>query len=154
MSEIARPTSGGLPRGILIGAAVLIAFAITTTLFGRVSDIGTLHMPAATAVQTLSLQFEDRDDGSVAVHDAADGAVIYIVNPGAGGFIRATMRGMARERRRMSIGEEPPFLLTRWSDGTISLADKTTERVINLDAFGPTNSAAFARLFASRETVE
>ncbi len=46
MSEIARPNSG-LPRGILIGAAVLIAFAIATTLFGRVSDIGTLHMPAA-----------------------------------------------------------------------------------------------------------
>jgi len=154
MSEIAHPTSNGLPRGILIGAAVLIAFAIATTLFGRVSDIGTLHMPAATAVQTLSLQFEDRDDGSVAVHDAADGAVIYVVNPGVGGFIRATMRGMARERRRMSIGEQPPFLLTRWSDGTISLADKTTERVISLDAFGPTNAGAFAQLFTSRETVK
>jgi putative photosynthetic complex assembly protein len=153
MSEIARPNSG-LPRGILIGAAVLIAFAIATTLFGRVSDIGTLHMPAATAVQTLSLQFEDRDDGSVAVRDAADGAVIYVVNPGVGGFIRATMRGMARERRRSNIGDQQPFLLTRWSDGTISLVDKTTERSIDLDAFGATNAGAFAQLFSSRETVK
>jgi len=153
MSEVARPNSG-LPRGILIGAAVLIAFAIATTLFGRVSDIGTLHMPAATAVQTLSLQFEDRDDGSVAVHDTADGAVIYVVNPGVGGFIRATMRGMARERRRSNIGEQPPFLLTRWSDGTISLVDKTTERSIDLDAFGATNAGAFAQLFTSREAVK
>jgi putative photosynthetic complex assembly protein len=151
MSEVARPNSG-LPRGILIGAAVLIAFAIATALFGRVSDIGTLHMPAATAVQTLSLQFEDRDDGSVAVHDAADGAVIYVVDPGAGGFIRATMRGMARERKRSNISEQPPFLLTRWSDGTISLVDKTTERSIDLDAFGATNAGAFAQLFTSRES--
>ena len=153
MSEVVRPNSG-LPRGILIGAALLVAFAIATTLFGRVSDIGTLHMPAATAVQTLSLQFEDRDDGSVAVHDATDGAVIYVVNPGVGGFIRATMRGMARERRRSNIGEQPPFLLTRWSDGTISLVDKTTERSIDLDAFGATNAWAFAQLFTSRETVK
>jgi len=154
MSEIIHPTSGGLPRGILIGAAVLIAFAISTTLFGRVSDIGALHMPAATAVQTLSLIFEDRDDGSVAVHDASDGAVIYVVDPGVGGFIRATMRGMARERRRMSIGERPPFLLTRWSDGTASLEDKTTGRVINLDAFGSTNAGAFAQLFTARGSVK
>jgi putative photosynthetic complex assembly protein len=153
MSEVARPNSG-LPRGILIGAAVLIAFAVATTLFGRVSDIGTLHMPAATAVQTLSLQFEDRDDGSVAVHDATDGAVIYVVDPGVGGFIRATMRGMARERRRNDVGEQPPFLLTRWSDGTISLVDKTTGRSISLDAFGATNAGAFAQLFTSRETVK
>jgi len=86
------------------------------------------------------------------VHDAADGAVIYVVDPGAGGFIRATMRGMARERKRSNISEQPPFLLTRWSDGTISLVDKTTERSIDLDAFGATNAGAFAQLFTSRES--
>jgi len=84
---------------------------------------------------------------------------LYIVEPGIGGFIRATMRGMARERHREGIGEETPFTLTRWTDGTVSLQDSTTGRTINLDAFGPTNAEAFARLFndraaASKEVVK
>jgi hypothetical protein len=41
-----------------------------------------LHMPAARAVETLALRFEDRADGSVAVREAA-GDMIYVVQPGA-----------------------------------------------------------------------
>ena len=92
-------------------------------------------------------------DGGIDIHDAADGATISTVPPGVGGFVRATMRGLARERRREDIGEEIPFTLTRWTDGTVSLEDKTTGRRVNLDAFGPTNAEAFARLFNARENV-
>ena len=144
---------GSLPRGVLIAAGALITFAISITLFGRISDIGAVHMPDVKPYKVLELRFEDRDDGAVVVHDAGDGANLYTVQPGVGGFIRATMRGMARERRREDIGEQPPFTLTRWTDGTVSLQDKSTGRTINLDAFGPTNAEAFARLFSDRETV-
>jgi putative photosynthetic complex assembly protein len=144
---------GSLPRGVIIAAGVLISFAISITLFSRLSDIGAVHMPDVKPYKVLELRFDDREDGAVVVRDATDGATLYTVEPGAGGFIRASMRGMARERRREDIGEQTPFTLTRWTDGTISLQDKTTGRVINLDAFGPTNAEAFARLFADRETV-
>ena len=40
MTEIAETHVDSLPKGILLGAAILISFAIGTTLFGRVSDIG------------------------------------------------------------------------------------------------------------------
>ena len=63
------------------------------------------------------------------------------------------MRGMARERHREDIGAQTPFTLTRWTDGTVSLQDRATGRTINLDAFGPTNAEAFARLFNDRETA-
>ena len=139
-----------LPRGVLLGAAALVGFALVASAFARVSDLGTLHMPERQAVEALSLRFEDQADGSVLVRDARDGAAIYTVAPGSNGFIRATMRGLARERKRSGIDNQPPFTLTHWGDGTLSLADATTGRDIALDAFGPTNSQAFAHLFEDR----
>ena len=140
----------GVPRPILRGAAVLISFALLTTAFARFTDVGTLHMPGAGAIESLALRFADRDDGAIDVRDARDGQVFYVVQPGAYGFIRSTLRGLARERRRAGLDGSTPFALTRWSDGTLSLEDAATGRRINLDAFGPDNSKAFAQLFAER----
>jgi putative photosynthetic complex assembly protein len=139
----------GVPRGVLRGAAVLIGFALLAAGVARRTDVGTLHMPAADAVETLALSFEDRADGAVAVREAREG-VIYVVQPGAYGFIRSTLRGLARERRRADLDATAPFMLTRWSDGTVSLEDPSTHRRVNLDAFGPDNARAFAQLFDER----
>lgn len=139
----------GVPRGVLCGAAVLIGFALFATSFARQTDVGTLHMPAARAVETLALRFDDQTDGSVAVREV-DGRVIYVVQPGAYGFIRSTLRGLARERRRADLDATTPFMLTRWSDGTVSLEDPDNRRRVNLDAFGPDNVRAFAQLFDER----
>lgn len=139
----------GVPRGVLCGAAVLIGFALFATSFARRTDVGTLHMPAARAVETLALRFDDQTDGSVAVREV-DGRVIYVVQPGAYGFIRSTLRGLARERRRADLDATTPFVLTRWSDGTVSLEDPDNRRRVNLDAFGPDNVRAFAQLFDER----
>jgi putative photosynthetic complex assembly protein len=158
MSDIVQRQNAGqgghIPRGVLIGAGALVAFAFSLTLFGHVENVGAVHMPVVKAYEVLQLRFEDRDDGAVVVRDAANGAQLYTVEPGVGGFVRATMRGMARERKRDDIGQQPPFTLTRWTDGTVSLQDEATGRNIDLDAFGPTNAGAFARLFNDRDTVE
>jgi putative photosynthetic complex assembly protein len=141
----------GVPRALLLGALALVSLTIIGSGFARVTDIGVLHMPASSAVSTLMLRFEDLDDGGVAVRNAADGRQIYKVEPGTNGFIRATMRGLARERMRSGVGAAEPFKLTRWSDGTISLQDETSGRRLDLDAFGPTNAGAFAQFFAIKE---
>lgn len=141
----------GVPHGILRGVAILITFALLAAGVAHQTDVGTLHMPEATAVDTLSLRFADRPDGSVAVSDARDDRQIYIVQPGAYGFIRSTLRGLARERRRADFDAAQPFTLTRWSNGTVSLEDRTTNRKVNLDAFGPDNARAFAQLFEKRD---
>jgi putative photosynthetic complex assembly protein len=62
------------------------------------------------------------------------------------GFVRGVMRGMARDRRAHGVGMEPPFALTLWRNGTLSLTDKSTGRAIELGSFGPDNRAAFAAL--------
>ena len=70
--------------------------------------------------------------------------------PGTNGFIRGVLRGLARDRKLQRIGTEPPFRLTRWVDGRLSLDDPATGRRIELGAFGPTNAAAFAGLLYDR----
>jgi len=146
--------SGTLPRGLLYGASALVGMAVTLTCVARLSDFGTLHMPTEQVIQSLSLRFEDRSDGSVAVRDAGSDKIIYTVAPGTNGFIRATVRGLAQEREREGIGRETPFTLTHWSDGTLSLADSAIGRRISLDAFGPTNAEAFAQLFLARSQIQ
>jgi len=152
--SIEKPSKdGNMPKAVLIGAAALIAFSLIASGVARVNDVGTLHMPALQPVQTLSLRFEDRDDGGVDVRDATSANVVYTVAPGTNGFIRSTLRGLARERRRSGLDGETPFLLTHWSDGTVSLDDKATGRRVSLDAFGPTNAQAFAQFFDARRVT-
>jgi putative photosynthetic complex assembly protein len=128
----------------------LVGFALAASGFVRLTGMGDVEMTETKAVEALHLRFEDRPDGSVLVKNADDGRAIYRVMPGTNGFIRATMRGLAMERKRDGIGEEKPFFLIHWADGTVSLEDPTTARKIDLDAFGPTNAKAFAQLFAAR----
>ena len=66
--------------------------------------------------------------------------------PGSNGFLRATLRGLARERKRHEGGPEIPFRLTAWSNGRLTLADPATGRTVDLAAFGPTNAEVFGRL--------
>jgi putative photosynthetic complex assembly protein len=149
-----RPRVGsGLPRGVLYGAIALVGFALIASSYSHVTGIGGVRMTEAKAAETLALKFEDRADGAVLIKEAADERPIYRVEPGTNGFIRATMRGLAMERKRDGVGEETPFLLIHWTDGTVSLEDPATSRKVDLDAFGPTNAAAFAQLFAARRRL-
>jgi putative photosynthetic complex assembly protein len=54
-----------------------------------------------------------------------------------------------RERRSHGLGMEHPFRIARYPDGRLVLEDLATDRVIDLQAFGPTNAGAFARLLAA-----
>jgi putative photosynthetic complex assembly protein len=68
------------------------------------------------------------------------------VAPGTNGFLRATLRGLATERKRESQGAEVPFRLTAFADGRLTLLDPVTGRLVDLGAFGRTNEDAFAHL--------
>ena len=80
---------------------------------------------------------------------AAAARVIDTVAPGTNGFLRGTMRGLARERKRQGIGPELPFRLIGRADGRLTLEDPGTGRRVDLESFGPTNAAVFAQLMAS-----
>ena len=64
---------------------------------------------------------------------------------GENGFFRGALRGLARERRRAGLGSEQPFQLIGRADGRLTLTDPATGQRIDLESFGPTNAAVFAR---------
>jgi putative photosynthetic complex assembly protein len=133
------------PRGALIGAAGLIAITIVSAGVTRLVGTPTM-VPSSSPVTVRDLRFEDTADGAVNVYDSNGIQPVSIVAPGSDAFLRATMRGLAQQRKRQSISANVPFRLTAWADGRLTLDDSATGRHVELEAFGRTNEASFARL--------
>ena len=135
-----------MPRAPLMAACALVVLTIVGSAWVRYTGIGRADMPTSDATSQRELRFEDRSDGGVSVIDATTGRVSQVLAPGQDGFVRATMRTLARERKRRDIGPEVPFVLRTHADGRLTLEDPALGRRIDLEAFGPTNAGAFARL--------
>jgi putative photosynthetic complex assembly protein len=138
-----------IPRWFLAACAVMIVFSIAIAAIARWTGYGRVETlpPGVTQVDSRALRFEDSADGAVIVRDAVSKTVVDTLNPGTFGFVRAAMRGLAQARKLHEIGQEPPFLLVRWSDHRVTIDDPTTGRRIDLNAFGRANAEAFERLF-------
>jgi putative photosynthetic complex assembly protein len=134
------------PRAPLIGAACLLGGILIATFLVTLTGIGRSHRPDAPIVAQIALQFTDQSDGSIRVVDANDHQLIDTVAPGTNGFLRGTLRGLARERKRESAGAIEPFILASHSDGRLTLYDPATQRRVDLESFGPTNEEVFAHL--------
>lgn len=147
-----RPTSNdSFPRSILVAAAVLIGVSMILAAVGRLGGLKTEPEPAAEAVATLDLRFKDRAAGGVAVVDAREERVVATIEPGQGGFIRGVLRALVRERRTRGLGPDSPFRLTRWANGQLSIEDLATGERVHVEAFGPTQVAAFSELMMAEE---
>ncbi|WP_406855338.1 photosynthetic complex assembly protein PuhC [Alsobacter sp. KACC 23698] len=140
-----------LPTPILLAAGALIGATLLATAFGRWTDLGVTRLAPSRPVSEVDLRFADRPDGGVAVTVIGRTREERILAPGGDGFLRATVRGLVRERRREGLGDETPFHLTRWSDGALSLTDPATRRRVSLEAFGPTNAQVFANMMPTGE---
>jgi putative photosynthetic complex assembly protein len=142
-----------VPRGALIGVAGVLA--LTMALTGAVS-FGLLPQSAnpelSRAAQHVaparerSLRFSDRADGAVVISDAATGEIVSTIGFGQGGFVRATMRRLARARAAAGVGAQPPFILTRWDNGALSLRDPETGAEAEIYGFGADHVRAFAQM--------
>ena len=147
------PRADMIPRGTLIGAGALVAFALASASVVRLANIAPAASPVLlreqahiAPIKSRALRFVDRADGAVVIVDARGGTAAVIAPGQKTGFVRGVMRGFARERHAHGIGEGPPFTLTLWQDGELSLVDTATGRAIELTAFGTTNRATFAAL--------
>lgn len=133
-----------IPRGLLAAMAAMIL--ITVVGVGTIRVTGTnIHSPDAQPAAVRSLRFEDRADGSVAILDGVTGEELQRVQ-GEAGFLRGALRALARERRKRDLGPEAAFNLVGRADGRLTLMDPATQERIDLESFGPTNAAVFARL--------
>ncbi len=136
-----------LPRTPLVAIAVLLAAALLSVATVRLSGVS-VRQPDAAPVATRHFAFEDRADGSVAVVDVDQKRVVQVVS-GEAGFLRGALRALARERGKRGIGPEAPFELVARADGRLTLLDPSTAERLDLESFGPTNAAVFARLLTA-----
>jgi len=144
------PTDPSVPRPLLLGMGALLALLIAAAGLARWTGVGTTSSPEGTPVERVVLRFDDRPDGAVVVRAGpADGSPVDVLEPGHHGFVRSVLRGLVRARRARGIDDGPPFQLTRWADGRLSLDDPATGRTIELGAFGPANAQAFAALWTA-----
>jgi putative photosynthetic complex assembly protein len=127
--------------GLLAGLAIL---------FAAFAPKAQLPAPAGPPEASVTLRFEDQDGGIVLVSDAASGEALASLGVGEGGFVRATVRGLAAARKRNGFGDETPFELSRFADGRLQLRDPDTDRTISLFAFGHDNAAAFGAFIDQR----
>ena len=141
MSEMANQP---FPRGALVGGALMVGLSLALAAIVRISGADISSMPPARPAMVRSLQFMDAPDGAVLVFDADSHQQIQALPPGTNGFVRATMRNFARERRSNSVGPALPFKLIASQDGRLVLEDPATGRHIDLEAFGQTNAGVFA----------
>ncbi|MEI6642130.1 MAG: photosynthetic complex assembly protein PuhC [Novosphingobium sp.] len=142
-----------IPKHAVASAAILVLTAIALTALVKVGVLNREAVPAAARTEAhvaptevRMLSFTDRGDGAVVVRDTSTGEIVRVLLDGVpgNGFVRGVMRGMARERHMRGVGMAPPFTLTLWRNGTLSLEDKATGRSIELGSFGPDNREAFS----------
>ncbi len=130
----------------LLAMVVLVLCVLAATAAVRITGIDIRQQADAAPLTQRMLRFADVEDGSLRVIDDRSGKVLDTVVAGTGGFIRSTMRGLVRERKRRGLGPEIPFELIGRSDGRLTLIDPATQRRVDLESFGPVNAAVFARL--------
>lgn len=142
-----------VPKGALVMACGVVLFTLALTSATQVgliapspsaSDIRTAE--AATAVKSRVLRFADGAKGTVVVTDALSSDTVHVFGEQGSGFIRGVLRGMGRDRHMRSIPMDAPYELNHWTDGSLSLTDTATNRVVELGAFGPTNRGTFEGL--------
>lgn len=142
------------PRFALIIAGALVGTVLLATTVARVAGMQPKASPVAeraaahvAVIKSRDLQFFDEPDQSLHIVDAKTGQTAGGVAVGTkSGFIRGVMRGLARDRHLRGIGIAPPFRLTLWANGQLSLTDSVSDRTIELSGFGDTNRTAFLDL--------
>lgn len=139
-----------VPRGALIGAAVLICFAMLAAAVGRATGFGAVRSDYSAPVNSVAFRFEDRPDGGISVVEPDTGSTVGVIEVGSDGFVRTVLRSLAFDRQRRGIGSGPPFVIAKWPNGQSTLDDPSTGRRIELAAFGVANMQTFAKLAMAR----
>jgi len=116
---------------------VMVAFAKFQGFVWTVQD--------APVLWQRDLVFADTPDGQISAVDLSDSKEVARFK-GEQGFLRGTLRALARERKRRGIGPEAPFRVIEHTDGRLTLLDPSTAQRIDLESFGPVNSTIFRQL--------
>ncbi len=128
------------------GIMALLAVAVSATIFGTTTGIGTVKDSFGKPVAIRDIIITAIDNNAIQVIDAHTSQIIETYENGKGGFVRGSMRAMTRVRSSSNAVNTQPYRIIRWENGAVSLSDTVTGQRYYLNAFGPDNAAAFAAL--------
>ena len=132
------------PRAVLIGAAILISFVIALAAFVRMTGIGRSALESTPPVAVRELRFEDIAEAKKRIY--ADNVAVAEVNEISAPFIFGVLRATQRQRKLLQVPFDAPYRLSLHTDGQLILEDPSVGERIDLRAFGPDNTQAFATL--------
>ena len=135
-----------IPKPILIGAAIVALGALSAIGFGRVTGIGLADTPHITSIVQREVKLDERPDGSVAIVDAGNDAVLTESGIDEGSFAVEVLRNMQRNRARKGADGSAPFYVALKSDGRLVVEDPETPQQVELRAFGERQTNAFAEM--------
>jgi len=127
----------------LIGAVVLstTGMAAFSSVTGKKAEVAGL----GDVTETRDLRI-DTSSGNLKFIDGQTGQLVATLPTLNEGFVQVTMRNMDRLRTTAGHPADAPYRLQRHAGGHVVLLDPETGNTISLNAFGPTNAQAFARL--------
>lgn len=135
----------GSPGHRRIAWPPVIAAAMVATV-GLVIMLPGKPLPRGTVVSVRSFRIDQQSDGVIAMQDARSGATIGVLQKDGDGFMRGVLHSIALRREKAKMNQETPLTLTATADGRLILSDPPTQTMIDLEAFGSANEAAFAKL--------
>jgi putative photosynthetic complex assembly protein len=137
--------SSYIPKGTLPLVGALVSFCLVVVTVAVLMEGNPAEPPVPeNATQVALLTFEDGPDGTIIVRNGAGEQ--QVLPSDYNGFVRGVLRALARERRKVGVGPEPPFALTRDAAGNFYFGDPNTGERIDLRAFGRDNASAFVAL--------
>jgi putative photosynthetic complex assembly protein len=104
--------------------------------------------PVATGA-TISeriFRIDQQSSGVISMRDARTGATIGVLEENGDGFMRGVLHSIALRRTKAHMSQETPLALIATGAGRLILSDPPTDTMIDLEAFGSANEAAFAKL--------
>jgi putative photosynthetic complex assembly protein len=145
-------------RHLQVMVAVMLAALIYVTYVTQFSS--KIAQDTSPSVMTQQLVFKDDANGDILIEilqasrQAGQQGESVLRFSGEQGFLRGTLRALARERKSRHLSPEAPFELALHQDGRLSITDTLTHQGIDLEAFGPDNLAVFvAILHGSSQTA-
>jgi len=133
-----------VPRGALVGAAILVGLTMSAITTARHYDVGRLTVEAAQAQDRRMLIFQPLPNGEMMVLSEQRTPVAHLVIEGDT-FAMAAVRALAMQRDDRERAHEFRLLVQRDRDGHVELADPDTGRTVKLQGFGQASARAFAR---------
>ncbi|MCV6593484.1 MAG: photosynthetic complex assembly protein PuhC [Silicimonas sp.] len=132
-----------IPVRLLQAMAALVIFTLGLVSFAVLTERPKLGQPKVAALMSERALVLAGDGAQITVR-SPEGRMLLETE--SGGFLTVVRSGLAFERRRHGVTDNPPVLLRQYANDRLQLADPATGWAIELTMFGDEGAARWRAL--------